>query len=77
MKPERRAEPWQGSSSGFLSVAFPQLSPQPFSIWGEDMNNEDLPESHYVEAYLVEKPCEVIWWMEDIADLIETHAYSA
>jgi len=38
--------------------------------------DDGLPESHYVEAYLVDKPCEVIWWMEDIEAFISTEAYS-
>jgi hypothetical protein len=38
--------------------------------------DDGLPESHYVEAYLVDKPCEVIAWMEDVEAFIHTEAYS-
>lgn len=37
---------------------------------------EGLPESFPVEAYLVDKPCQVIPWMEDVEAFIHTEAYS-
>jgi hypothetical protein len=36
----------------------------------------DLPESHYVEAYLVDKPS-MIEWFGDVEGFICTEAYSA
>lgn len=46
-----------------------------FLLGVNDMEN-DLPESHYVEAYLVNKPS-MIEWFDEVEGFIRTEAYSA